>query len=184
LMERQAYWLKELEKAQRLARIADDIGSAFANAFEDMIFEAKKFDEVMRSIIRSIARSVMQNLIFQPMGLAISGAISGGLSGLFGGSAKAPPSAFSSPHGGPSVQYGGTIEKTGWAKVHKGETYSGVGGGGSVVINIDNRGQPLNVIGYEQREAEDQRIIDIVFDNAQGDGPIRRMVREVIANVE
>ena len=184
LMERQAYWLKELEKAQRLARIADDIGASFANAFEDMIFEAKKFDEVMRSIIRSIARSVMQNLIFQPMGLAISGAISGGLSGLFGRSAGAAQGAFSSPHGGPALQYGGTVEETGWAKVHKGETYSGVGGGGNVVINIDNRGQPLNVMGYEQRDVEDQRIIDIVVDNAQGDGPVRRMVQEVIANVE
>jgi len=184
LMEDMRYKLKELEKAQRLARIADDIGSSFANAFEDMIFEAKKFDEVMRSVIRSIARSVMQNLIFQPMGLAISGAISGGLSGLFGGAAGATQSAFSSPHGGPALQYGGTVERTGWAKVHKGETYSGVGGGGNVVINIDNRGQPLSVIGYEQRDAEDQRIIDLVVDNAQGDGPVRRMVREVVADVE
>ena len=71
--------LKELEHAQRLARIANDIGDAFAGAFEDAIFEAKKLRDVFNALIRDIAKSVFRNLITQPMGLAISSWMGGGL---------------------------------------------------------------------------------------------------------
>ena len=37
-----------------------------------------------------------------------------------------------------SLQTGGTVEKTGLAVVHEGETFSGVGGGGDVHVHIGN----------------------------------------------
>ena len=67
--------LKELEGAQQLARIADDIGDAFANAFEKAIFDAEKLSDVVNGLLRDIAKSVMRNLVTQPLGLAISGAV-------------------------------------------------------------------------------------------------------------
>jgi hypothetical protein len=108
LMDEMKQKLKELEKAQRLARIADDIGESFAGAFEDMIFEAKKLEDVMKSLFRSIARSIMQNLIFQPLGLQISGMISN----MFptGGSGGLPKVGKVTPQHGATVtryQHGG-----------------------------------------------------------------------------
>jgi hypothetical protein len=59
--------IEKLSKAQKLARIAEDIGDSFASAFEDMIFEAKKFGDVMKSLFRDISRSVVRNMITTPL---------------------------------------------------------------------------------------------------------------------
>jgi len=199
LMEEMTYKLKELEKAQQLARIADDIGKSFANAFEDMIFEAKKFDEVMRSIIRSIARSVMQNLIFQPMGLAISGAISGGLSGLFGGGAT--PAGYGRSggkliklgHSGIPADYmprlhGGLRHDEFPAIIQRGEEIipkadAGKRGGGALTFILNYMGMPMEIDRYEQRDAEDARIIEVWASNVREGGTARHVIREEIANV-
>jgi len=195
LIDEMTYKLKELEKAQQLARIADDIGSSFANAFEDMIFEAKKFDEVMRSVLRSIARSVMQNLIFQPMGLAISWAIRGGLSALFGnaGSTMAaerepgyyghkgiPADFMPRLHGGLKSDEFAAIIQRGEEIIPKAD--AGKGGGGDVVVNLIYKGLPMMIDHYEQEERENQRIINVFTDSVQQGGPAQHVIREVIAN--
>lgn len=201
LMEQMKDKLKELEGAQRLARIADDIGSSFTDNFRSAAFEAKKAGEIIKSVIRSIAESVMQNLIFQPMGLAITGAIRGGLMGLGGGSRSYGLGGESLGGGGlAGTGYGGGFQYGGIAwhpqiaplaerepelitPLSKlGDLFKG--GGGNIVINISNSGAPLAIDHVEQRYQEDQRIIDIWTNNVLQGGEARRVIREEIANVE
>lgn len=200
LMEQMKGKLKELEGAQRLARIADDIGASFATAFEDMAINARKFEEVMWSVMRSVARSVMQNLVFQPMGLAITGAIRGGLGAMFGAGAAAADTsgAFTSPHGGPPVGHrgipadymprlhGGLRRDEFPAIIQRGEEIipKGGQGGGDLTFILNYRGMPMGIDRVEQRDQEDQRIIEVWANNVAQGGTARRVIREEIANVE
>jgi hypothetical protein len=194
LTEQYRQKLKELEQAQRLARIADDIGRAFGNAFEDMIFEAKKFDEVMRQVIRSIARSVMQNLIFQPMGLAISGMLRAGITGLISGiGGGLPKTGTVSPQAGAALaryQYGGLAMQPQLALLAEREpemilplSKSGALGG-QVVINLMYQGMPMGIDRYSQRIEEDKRIIDVWCNNVVRGGQAKQVMTEVINSVE
>ena len=152
----------------------------FGSAFADVMMRMESFDDAWRSLMRSIAHSVLSNI-----GANIAGAMFSGIfGGLSSGAAGATKNVFTSPHGGPALQHGGEVLETGWAKVHRGETYSGVGGDGKMTIIIENKGQPLAVLDAEMRDAEDERILHLVVDDAQGDGPVRRMVKEVVANME
>jgi len=196
LTEEYALKLKQLEKAQQLARIADDIGSAFTNAFEDAIFEAKKFDEIMRQVIRSIARSVMQNLIFQPAGLAITGGIKDIMAKLFntgGALASAPVQpAGQYVYSYPGMQHGGLARRPMITAIAEREPElvtplselkgGGLLGGGSVVINLNYLGQPMGIDGYSQRMEEDKRIIDVWASNVVRGGQAKQVMLEVINN--
>lgn len=73
--------LDRLEKAESLARIADTIGQSFTTAFEDAIFEAKKFSDVMNEVGRAIQRALFQEFVSKPLSMAITGA-AGNLFGL------------------------------------------------------------------------------------------------------
>jgi len=196
LTEQYRQKLKELEQAQRLARIADDIGRAFGNAFEDMTFEAKKFDEVMRQVIRSIARSVMQNLIFQPMGLAISGMLRAGITGLISGiGGGLPTTGTVSAQAGATLaryQYGGLAmqPQLAWLAEREPELITPLselrGGalGGQVVINLMYQGMPMGIDRSSQRMEEDKRIIDVWCNNVVRGGQAKQVITEVISNVE
>jgi len=59
--------LRQLEKAQSLARIADDIGQAFSTAFEDAILNARNLQEVLRGLANSIQRAFFQEMVSKPM---------------------------------------------------------------------------------------------------------------------
>ncbi|GAG17485.1 unnamed protein product, partial [marine sediment metagenome] len=67
------------------------------------------------------------------------------------------------------------VTQTGWAKVHKGEKFSGENneqGFGNTVINIgDYAGVDIEVDEYRD---SDQRIIDVSLQAASGDGTYRR----------
>lgn len=196
LMEQMKDKLKELESAQRLARIADDIGSSFANAFEDMAIEAKKFEDVMWSVMRSIARSVMQNLVFQPVGLAITGAIRGGFRAMFP-SGGMPTVGSVTPQAGATLvryQHGGWAMQPQIARLAErepelvtpmsklGDLFKG--GGGDLTFILNYMGMPMDIARVEQRQQEDQRIIEVWANNVTQGGTARRIIREEIANVE
>lgn len=178
LMKEQKTMLKELEGAQRLARIADSIGDAFGRAFERSIFEAEKLRDVMKALMRDIAMAVVRQSIIEPWARGISGAISGYF-GKGGGelSGEFPTTSHGVPYN-PNLQHGGTVLETGWAKVHKGETFSGVQGGGALTVNLNNTGQER----LEVTEAEfdfRQMVLNITMEAAQTDGPYRRSIASI-----
>lgn len=187
LMKEQKTLLKELERSQRLARIADDIGESFANAFEDMIFEAKKFEDVMKSVSRSIARSVMQNLIFQPLGLQISGMIGG----MFGkGTVGAKMDAIAEPayygHKGISPDFVPRLH-TGLrsdefpAIIQRGETIipkADGGRNGKIEVHIHNEGQPLELKETPRWDGE-SLILNVVNKAIDHDISFRRKISSI-----
>jgi len=59
--------LKQLERAESLARIAEDIGQAFSTAFEDAILEAKNLNDVLDVLARSIQRAFFQEMVSKPL---------------------------------------------------------------------------------------------------------------------
>ena len=67
--------------------------------------------------------------------------------------------------------------------MHKGEKYSGVGGGGALTFILNYMGMPMEIDRYEQRDAEDQRIIEVWASNVEDGGRARDVIREEIANV-
>lgn len=76
--------LAELERRERLVKVAQAIGDAFGNAFEQMIFGAEKFSDVMKAMLRDIAAAVVRYQITQPMALAITEGMRAPLGRLFG----------------------------------------------------------------------------------------------------
>ena len=174
--------LTKLEGKQQWARIAEDIGSAFADAFTDMIFEAKKFADVMKSLMKSIAQSVIQNMITTPMAqsitLALGGTVpglvkhGGGIVGNGGGMRRVPAMAFA---GAPRL-HGGLMGDEFPAILQRGESVIPKGGGGAsptIIIN-NNTGQQMRQDGPAQFNGKDM-IIQIVADDYQSGGQLRKM---------
>ena len=174
--------LMELKDAQQLARIAQDIGSAFADAFTDMIFEAKKFADVMKSLMKDIARSVVQNMITTPLAQSITMALggtvpagnyhTGGIVGRGGMTRNVPAMAFA---GAPRL-HGGLMGDEFPAILQRGETVIPKGGGGNaptIIIN-NNSGQKMRQDGPAQFNGRDM-IIQIVADDYQRGGQLRKM---------
>jgi len=64
--------IRELRKAEQLRSIADNMGTAFGRAFEDITFGAQTAGEAIRSLAMDIARLVMQQTITQPLANVIS----------------------------------------------------------------------------------------------------------------
>lgn len=99
--------LGEMEQLRRLADIAKYFGDEVGGAFEDMLWEAKSFEDALEDVVKNVAKMVFNTLVTQQIagfftGLAgsmmgLPGA-SGGLTSFFGGGRAA---------GGP-VQPGGT----------------------------------------------------------------------------
>ena len=153
--------LRELAAAQQLARIAENIGDAFASAFERAIFQANKFRDVLKGLAQDIAKSVFRNIVSQPIAQGISAGVGAffGLTPAAVGTAAGQP-AFSSPHGGPvagSRHSGGAIYKSGLYDLQAGE-FVQKEGGPQVIIN-NNTGIPFESSG--QTFDGEKMIIDI-----------------------
>lgn len=176
------------ESAERRKRIAEDIALAMAhswtNAIDRMMFEGEKFWDAMKDMARDLIRMIAQIIIYkkfaEPFAYGIMGLPVPGM-GEGGGGGGAPAPVFTSPHGGPALQRGGTVERTGWAKVHKGEKFSGVQAVGekSIDVHIHNESQEkLKISHAESYLVSDQRIIDVFIRRSQTDGPLRRSITQ------
>lgn len=99
--------LGEMEQLRKLAEIAKYFGDEVGGAFEDMLWEAKSFEDALEDVVKNVAKMVFNTLVTQQIAgfftglagsmLGLPGA-SGGLTSFFGGGRAA---------GGP-VQPGGT----------------------------------------------------------------------------
>jgi len=172
--------LKELEGAQRLARIADDIGSSFASAFEDMIFEARKFEDVFKSLMQEIAMAVVRHAVIQPIAMGISGA----MGEMFGEAGAVTPQAGAMFA---KYQHGGLITRPTLALMGEAGpelvtplNKLGQGGGGnhqSVHISIHNEGLPLKLSGTPVFDGK-QWVISVVQENYADHGPMYDLINQ------
>jgi len=158
----------EAELTTRHKRIAEDYASAMATAWTDafmkMATEGKKFGEAMMDMFKNLLAMIMQIYMYRK----IAEPMAYGLMGLPVPGTTAP--AFTGPvtaHGvpyNPNLQHGGTVTQTGWAKVHKGETFSGVQGGGPTEYHIHNEGtEKLEISNVEEYMLSDRRIRDVTL---------------------
>jgi hypothetical protein len=171
--------LTKLEKVQKLERIAQDIGSAFADAFTDMIFEAKRFGDAMKSLMRDIARSVVQNLITTPLANSITMALggipatvshSGGMAGI-GRKRNVPAMTFAGAprlHGGLAADEFPSILQRGEQVIPKG----GGGGGIAPTIIINNNGGPKLGLGSQPFFDGEKWVVNIVAKNVHQGGQL------------
>lgn len=132
-------------------------------------------------------KSFAQTVIFELTRMIIKMQMYQALMWAFGFGAPAPSGEFpTTSHGVPYIpagqgpgglQHGGTVLETGWAKVHKGETYSGVGGK-PTRIEIHNEGsEKLEVSEAEIYAFSDERILHVTMRAMESDGPYRRSIR-------
>ena len=184
-----AYYEKLKEDIQDVSKayadLARSIEGSMSNAFYSMIAEGATFSDAMKGFAQDIGRAFSRMLadiaarqvMYGFMTAFGFGAGAGASAGGGGGG-----SIYTSPHGGPSAQYGGEVIKTGWAQIHRGETFSGVnneygGAGASVVVNINNQsGVPLKQQGPPRFDGREY-IIDVVAENYDGGGVVADMVQ-------
>jgi len=189
-------WLKEEEKAyhamrapiieaeeiarasaERRKRIAEDIAlsmaSSFANAFDQMMFEGKKFwdamEDMARSLLRDIIKIIMYKKLAEPLAYGIMGLpVPAQEGGVFTRptlvQAGEVPEAFVPLSGGRSIP----VEMRGG------------GGGGNLDIHIHNEGsEKLEISSVEEYAISDQRIIDVAMRAAETHGPYRRSIKQI-----
>ncbi len=167
------------ESAERRKRIAEDIALSMAdswsNAIDQMMFEGKKFWDAMEDMARSLFREIVKIIIYkklaEPMAYGIMGL---SLPGTTAAAPTGPTTAeMANVFLGPSAQHGGTVTKTGWAKIHKGETFSGEGG---IQVNINNTVSDRVDVNVEDAE---QGILNIMIKAAANNGPYRRSIKQI-----
>lgn len=86
LLDRYVDKLDVLEKKKQIVEIANGIGQAFSQSFEDAILGAKNLKDALGDLIKEIQRMVFQTLVTKPL----QGMISTGLTNLMGSVAGVP----------------------------------------------------------------------------------------------
>ncbi len=72
--------LKQIQLLRKIKDLGDQIGDAFGNAFEDMVFGARSAADAMRELALETAKLVFRQTVTNPL----AGAISSGIQGLAG----------------------------------------------------------------------------------------------------
>jgi hypothetical protein len=115
LIRQAAAGFKDLQRAQDLAKAADDFGKAFGRAFEDAILKAKSFQDVLKSLGQEIARIMLRLLVLNQLERTLKNVFSSFLGGFGGGGGDpgfiGPPmppgmAGAAGPTGTPSPQMG------------------------------------------------------------------------------
>jgi hypothetical protein len=196
------------ETAERRKRIAEDIAlsmaSSWTDALDQMLFESKKFwdaiEDMARSLLRTIISIIMYKTIAEPMaygvmGLPVPGGgggvpawFSAGLGGLFAGGGMPTAGTVPAASGATMAryQYGGIVQETGPAWVHKGEEITPPwawtrkdNGGGLTNIEIHNEGsEKLEISEAEIYALSDERILHVTMRAMESDGPYRRGIKK------
>ena len=161
--------------AKSFATTFRSIERSLGGSLSDMLTDSKNWkdhlDDFFKSIAKSFANMIADMIAKWMMFKVITGMMGGG-GGLVGmplvmgsGGARVESSSM------PSLDSGGTVTATGLAKVHKGETYSGVGGSQPWTINVyDYSGNGVTV---ETKEDQDEHIIDVIVGALPVHGPLR-----------
>lgn len=180
-----------------LDRIAVDALDGMADALTELCLTGKAdFKDLARSVIYDLTRMMIKMQMAKALGIGGGGGgvgsyIMAGIGAFFGGVAGGGAGAYTGAGAGtsgmtqtlggfrPTLQYGGIVERTGLAVVHKGETFSGIEGG-NLEVHIHNEGvEKLEISQVESYLVSDRRIIDVTTKALQTDVRFRRNIAQV-----
>jgi len=175
--------------------------SSFSRAMESMIFEGQKFGDVMKNVFREIAMEAMRIAFIQPAAKGLAGGLTLGigsfLGGLFGGGGTSGTTGYGGmPDYGAPMQHGGIasgpkhifvepgieeafVPLSGGRAIPVEINSRSAGGGGDVIIQIDNRGVvPLNVLSKSVTKNDEATTVKFVVNNFHKNGDIRKLFQE------
>jgi hypothetical protein len=189
LIGQMEFALKRLERAQRLAKVADSIGDAFGRAFERMIFQGGKVRDMLADLGREITTSVFRQLIIAPIAAGVAGIAGkafgltpatelhrGGTVGQSGVRRMVPAMAFA---GAPRLHNGLNAGEFP-AILERGERVTPKGGGSGVVINIHNEtGAPMEASMSEAYFDGDNLVVDAWIRAYHSGGRLRDLVDNI-----
>lgn len=136
--------------------------TSFGDAFADVLMGVSSVKDAFRSLMVSIQRSILTNI-----GKRIAGQIVGG---VFAGGFE------SFQHGGwvtrPTLALMGEREPELVTPLSKLPSH----GSGDMIINIENRGAPMQIVNADMRDDEDQRILNLIVDDIARGGRVRRII--------
>ncbi len=166
------------ESAERRKRIAEDIAlsmaSSWSNAFDQMMFEGKKFwdamEDMARSLFREIVKITMYKKLAEPMAYGIMGL---------------PVPAYqhgtitTSPHLAMVGEVPEAIVPLSGGRSIPVEMRGGGGGRGGVTINVNNVPETYEISEAEEYMLGDERIINVFMQKIQTNGPLRRSIKQI-----
>lgn len=76
---------KMAERASFVEQQANRVGDAFASAFEDAIFNAKSFEDVLKGLLQEVLKVILEVTVLNTLRTGISNVAQGFLGGLAGG---------------------------------------------------------------------------------------------------
>ena len=180
-MQNRGRWL-----ADNFANSMMSIQRSTSDMFYDTITRAKNWkdalenlwDDVGKAFARMISDMLAEYIMFQAI-TAVGGIFNIGPAATTSSTSTALPGRQTSHFGG--LQHGGSVLKTGLAVVHKGETYSGVGGGGPMEININYIGQERHEVSVEQSAgAFNQQVLNITMNAMTHDANYQKSIARAV----
>ena len=135
---------KQFQNAEKLTRVADDIGDAFGDAALRAIEDWKNLGDVLVALFKDIQRAILQELVARPLAQQVSSwvqsfAMAAGPSLFGGGGGRGPvmsTSAVDNILSAPSYGFGmggvinsGRIDRYGAGGIASRPTYFGMAGG-------------------------------------------------------
>lgn len=168
---------RSLDWGNNLADITTNALDSTADSLADMMMQTEvDWKSLGRTVIKEILAMIvkMQLLYVWQLLTRTSGVGTTNSSGAVSSVSNSTMSAGATHM--PGLADGGTVEKTGLAVVHEGETFSGVGKslGSNVVVNVNGAAQAGVSVAVDDYEKSDQRIIDVTLMAAQSNGTYRR----------
>ncbi len=152
-------WINDsIEWGKNLGEIMTGAFDKASDALADFVLTGKAdFASLANSIVSDMTRMIIKAEMAQALGIFMPGLSGGG--GAFGGRGLIGELFGVGGKATPELQSGGTVERTGLAKVHKGETFSGVGresgGKNTITINVN----AIDAAGTYQFLNENKRTI-------------------------
>ncbi len=171
-MKKSENWGKNLGKilTQTFSNMADELAGALIGMEMNWKSFGRMFIKEILAMIIKMQMLYVWQVLTGTAGTGTGGDPTGGpTQGLLGFGGKLFGKA-------PGLDTGGTVTKTGWAKVDKGETFSGVNG------EFGRANITINTLPGESAEVEEgmngETVIHIVRQALASDGPTRRMVKQ------
>lgn len=168
---------------ERAYEFSMEFRDAFADGLETSLRDADNWKEHMLNMLEEVYWAALRIAFIEPAAAGLAGAFATGAGALLGSGGQTWSQFKTAGPGSASFQHGGLVEKTGWAVVHEGETYSGVDKSASdkspIEVNVNYTGQERHEIDVEQSVgAMKQTILTVTMEAMQTEPKYRRSIKQ------